>query len=154
MAVSASEARELMPVVSKNFNAVAGLSAAVTRRVQLLKAWAVFELWTKITLRTPVRTGRARASWNIGVGEPDGTVPAESEQVPFPLAPPLQDMPIGVPVYVTSNLSYIRALEEGHSKQAPAGMVRLSLIEVQAALASSGNASPLQLSGFKLGSGD
>ncbi len=33
-------------------------------------------------------------------------------------------------IYIMNNLPYARALEYGHSKQAPAGVVRITLAEV------------------------
>lgn len=88
------------------------------------------ELWTKITMRTPVDTGRARASWGMSEGKPIETVPPPgtySGNVSTIINPSGK-----LPVFIVSNLEYIEALEHGHSQQAPAGMVRLSIAEVQA----------------------
>lgn len=90
-----------------------------------------FDLFTKITLRTPVDTGRARAGWDVTVGEPTAYVPPEGTygDKPFPEGVQINGEQ---PSYVVNNLEYIEALEHGHSKQAPAGMVRISMLEVQA----------------------
>ena len=40
----------------------------------------------------------------------------------------------GESIWISNNLPYITALEDGHSKQAPAGMVALSLAEVSSGL--------------------
>lgn len=103
------------------------------------------DLWNKITLRTPVDTGAARRSWQLGVGQPNTFVPSESgkgtganKDKSSPPSEPSPDFPSDVEitgkdtVYITSSLGYIEALEEGHSKQAPAGMVQISIAEVQA----------------------
>lgn len=34
-------------------------------------------------------------------------------------------------IFILNNVEYIEALEEGHSQQAPAGMVRISIAEVE-----------------------
>lgn len=110
----------------------------VYRRVSL-------ELWNGITKRTPVDTGRARSSWNLAIGKPDSFVPAglikgtgahkdDSSPPTEPSAgPPDVSKVDGTEVvWITSNLDYIEALENGHSKQAPRGMVMITVIEVVA----------------------
>lgn len=103
----------------------------------------------KLTMKTPVDTGRARASWLVCVGEPDTTtVPGETGKEPrkrgekAPESPPsLPDAPwpdVTIdgtePVFVISNLDYMEALENGHSGQAPSGMINTTLLEVEAEL--------------------
>ena len=58
----------------------------------------------RITEATPVDTGRARQSWS-----PEGS------------------FTVGAEYKFSSNLSYIRALEYGHSQQSPVGMLRINL---------------------------
>lgn len=85
-----------------------------------------FELYTKITRRTPVDTGRARANWNISVGKPDYSTTSSVK-----VKPPLLNKGEGA-IYITNNLPYISALELGHSKQSPPhAMVRRSLAEIR-----------------------
>lgn len=92
------------------------------------------DLHGKIVRRTPVDTGRARASWDVAVGAPAKTPPP----VPGKESYAAKDFDPGskidgtAPVYITSNLVYIEPLENGHSKQAPLGMVRISVAEVAA----------------------
>ena len=109
--------------------------------------YVVLSLWTKITERTPVDTGRARASWNLGVGAIDSKVPSESTKKSegknktkssppkspenkFPALSKSQDLG-EKPIYITSNLDYIQYLESGHSQQAVGGMVRISIAEIE-----------------------
>lgn len=101
------------------------------------------ELWNGITKRTPVDTGRARSSWNLAIGAPNPTVPAEmgipTGKHKEKTTPPIQPK-AGMPdmskvdgedvIYITSNLPYIEPLENGHSKQAPIGMVQITITEV------------------------
>lgn len=116
--------------------------ATLTKRVTL----TAFNMITELT---PVDTGRARASWAIGVGSPSAFVPPEAS--PAELAAHETGVPIfsppdtpyaelalidgKQPAYITSNLVYMEALEEGHSKQAPAGMVRLTVAALEIAFA-------------------
>lgn len=122
---------------------------AFAKEINLSVAKAVeritLDLWNKITLRTPVDTGAARRSWQLGIGAPNTTVPAEAgkgtganKTRSTPPDSPKADFPADADidgtqtVFITSSLGYIQYLEEGSSKQAAAGMVRISLAEVQA----------------------
>lgn len=80
-------------------------------------------LHSRITLKTPVDTGRARANWFVAEGAPRI---ATTESVTAQKPPSLKGDSV---IYITNSLPYIVPLEYGHSKQAPAGMVRLSIAE-------------------------
>ena len=90
------------------------------------------DLHGKITKRTPVDSGRARASWDMGIGAPPEGVPPEGQET---YQEPLFDggQIDGLSeVFIVSNLVYMEPLENGHSQQAPNGMVALSIAEVVA----------------------
>lgn len=97
--------------------------------------------------RTPVDTGRARAGWTLSVGEPSeytpptpnvpsGTKPGNGTPTDpqFAQAPAADVSAIDgtTPVFIMNNVEYIQFLEEGHSQQAPNGMVRLTMQAVSA----------------------
>lgn len=96
------------------------------------------DLWRKIVLKTPVDTGRARASWNHSAGYPDGSVPDEGDHSEYKgNSVPSPDVSIpssGKSIHISSNLNYITFLEEGSpgpgSDQAPQGMVQVSIQEL------------------------
>ncbi len=108
------------------------------------------DILTRIVKRTPVDTGRARSGWDLTLGEPSSIVPPETEEKGRKVKAKQKfksvfagGATVAVPaaaagidgtqkVYIINNLPYIERLEEGWSKQAPAGMVRLSLAEVEA----------------------
>jgi hypothetical protein len=79
--------------------------------------------------KTPVDTGYARGNWNMAVGAPDDTVADRFE--PGATSPRPSPGGAGDVIYLTNAVPYIDALEHGHSKQAPAGMVRLTQAELQ-----------------------
>lgn len=98
-----------------------------------------FDLFGDITLRTPVDTGHARRNWQTTVGEPAGTIigTAGDSETPAPAPPPpsLSGYNIGQgSVFIINNLPYIEALENGHSSQAPSGMVGLAVAKAQATI--------------------
>jgi hypothetical protein len=101
-----------------------------------------FQLFRRIIEKTPVDTGRARASWNIAIGSinpsiaPDG----QHQKNPSALAAKATTVLAGYgadgrlpAVWISNNLPYIGELENGHSQQAPAGMLKLSIMEEEAA---------------------
>jgi hypothetical protein len=86
-----------------------------------------FEVYKGVTQKTPVDTGRAKANWMLGYGSINSTI---TNNTTFTLVQP----PKGSgkrPIYITNNLPYISKLENGSSKQAPNGMVNLTMNEVQ-----------------------
>lgn len=118
----------------------------------VVRAIAV-DLHRRITLRTPVDTGRARSSWVMTVGAPSSFVPPEppagtkgkkvkskqSFENVFTgglasiteIPPAVQEIDGTKPVYIVSNLDYIYNLEQGTSRQAPLGMVTISIVELE-----------------------
>lgn len=115
-----------------------------------------FDLFGKIVRHTPVDTGRARASWNISVNAPNRSVVSEVKttvQTGTKITKGLRQRSVkaavnalqnqnlaalqmkeGDEIWISNNLPYIVELEQGHSKQAPAGMVAVSIEEVNVAM--------------------
>lgn len=93
------------------------------------------ELDRRIAMKTPVDTGRARASWHV---VPPGT---ESDQFSYQdlhgktFDGSLAGASTGpMEAIVGTNVNYMLYLEAGHSRQAPQGMIALSLQELHGAL--------------------
>lgn len=117
---------------------------------EVRKAYA-FALYSSIVKKTPVDTGRARGNWNVSVGSPDDSVDDSAnythsyqkrkkkndKENKVTHKPPLrlkyknQDSipePNGdESIFISNNLPYITTLEYGSSKQAPNGMVGVTL---------------------------
>ena len=100
---------------------------AVARRV-------AFEVGNGVVLKTPVDTGRARANWIPCVGSiPKGIVALTDKTgggARSAMQSAVKEFGSGKIIYFANNLPYIQRLEDGWSKQAPAGMVHLTLLEV------------------------
>lgn len=105
-----------------------GLSA------QTVQKRVAFDLYGRIIRKTPVDTGRARASWTISANKADRSVqPAgRASYAPPPITIPA--ITPGQALVISNNLPYIVKLENGHSKQSPAGMVAVSIAEVDVAM--------------------
>ena len=95
--------------------------AAFRRRVTL-------GLKEKIERRTPVDTGRLRGSWAVSDGKPSPYIPSRQVTglgpVEASFSNPFESS------FITSNLPYTIRVEFGYSKQAPQGMVRISMAEM------------------------
>lgn len=110
----------------------------VTReQARLIFRKIALELDARIVLSTPVDTGRARGNWFPSINTPatvvnptaadksGGAAMAAAEAV-------VASAEIGDMIWFANNLPYILPLENGHSKQAPQGMVDVNLNAVAA----------------------
>ena len=97
----------------------------------------LLEAHAKIMMRTPVDTGRARASWGMSKSRPGtetaaaGVQPPRNNYARVAMSASVDDLAYAR-WFIYNNLPYIVSLEYGHSKQAPKGMVRLTLAEIEA----------------------
>jgi hypothetical protein len=95
------------------------------------------DMFTRIVMMSPVRTGRFRNNWYTGIGTPSGEVNWSSMSPEG--AASLGRIRMGSEmfgpgkvIYLSNNLPYANRLEYGYSMQAPAGMVRVSIASFQA----------------------
>ncbi len=105
----------------------------VTVETGLVMKHVAFNLWNRITEKNPVATGRSRAAWNLAINHVDASVPVPVKKgttLPKPTLPACGEIRPGDKIFVSNNLPYIVALENGHSQQAPQGMVQQSINEV------------------------
>lgn len=96
-----------------------------------------FDVFTAIVKKTPVDTGLARNSWKMGINNivPAGIGSKGRTDTTAAQLEKLARFKIGRDIIIINNVPYIVFLEDGSSKQAPVGMVRLSIAEVQAGIA-------------------
>lgn len=112
---------------------------------------AAAQLYSDIVQRTPVDTGYCRRNWQVSADPPPSGVigehPKKTKGHPAtgtldPLYSP-QGAQTAIPIakgvtmiWIVNNVVYAEALENGHSRQAPYGMVRLSIAQLEAEWAS------------------
>jgi hypothetical protein len=89
--------------------------------------------------RHPVDTGRARSGWGLSIGAPTVPTPPKGKYPEPPSFPDVAQIDGTQEVFIVNNLAYVEALENGHSKQAPNGFVKLAMMEVEADIASTTN---------------
>lgn len=85
--------------------------------------------------------GRFRANWQIGIASPNESIsdavdPAGGATIGR-LTGVAAAVRAGGVIYITNSLPYAIPLERGHSKQAPQGIVRLTMLDLPAALEAS-----------------
>jgi hypothetical protein len=92
------------------------------------------ETTRRIVLKSPVDTGRFRSNWFVSVNSPSAQITDQirsNEQVVFDAEAVVmahEKLPM---VYIQNNLPYANRLENGWSKQAPAGMVSFAMAEIE-----------------------
>jgi hypothetical protein len=79
----------------------------------------------ELVATTPVDTGRARSNWNPSLNTPDTSIVEPNQKKP--IQPALAAYKITDTILITNNLPYIKPLNNGSSKQAPAGFVDIAL---------------------------
>lgn len=114
----------------------------------------IFKVISLVVKRTPVDLGTARGNWQATVNAPSASPIARTDTSGGPTINSAQkilnQMPLGSTFYLTNNLPYILMLEYGgypnppkggegktvggFSRQAPQGMLRVTLSEVARAL--------------------
>jgi hypothetical protein len=124
------------------------IAAKINEKVSTIQRWAALRFFSLATQMHPVDTGYSRANWNIAKGEPDASVLPRQywklvgtsksrvkvrDSYATPTPPEVPD-PEGEPLYVTNSVDYVQYLEEGHSKQAPSGFIRISAEKVASEL--------------------
>ena len=107
----------------------------------------VFALYSSIVKKTPIDTGRARANWNVSEGSPDISTTEDTRTSPMSKNK-MPDPNGDESIFISNNLPYITVLEyggfpnppdkdggktvNGFSKQAPEGMVGVTLANNEA----------------------
>ncbi len=91
------------------------------------------ELLKKVTMKSPVDTGRFRANWMVGIGGADETTTDSTVNDAVMrgsiILSAYRDLK---QIHLSNNLSYAAALEHGHSMQAPLGVAEISVEEIEA----------------------
>ena len=91
------------------------------------------ELLKKVTMKSPVDTGRFRANWMTGIGGADETTTESTVDDAVMrgsiILSAYRDLK---QIHLSNNLPYAAALEHGHSQQAPLGVAEISVAEIEA----------------------
>lgn len=102
-------------------------------RCDLVVQKTVLSVFSNVLLKSPVDTGRFRANWNVSASTPDNSTSVSTDKQGLATvskaAIKINSYKAGPTIYITNALPYAQRLEYGWSKQAPSGMVRITLTE-------------------------
>lgn len=100
------------------------------------------QLFGAIIKDTPVDTGRLRGNWQTTIGSPaSGSFPSSTDKngsiSGAAMKAKVSQYKVGQKLFLTNNLPYAQAIEDGHSKQRPYGMVKTNVAIFKAIVARS-----------------
>jgi hypothetical protein len=105
-------------------------------RVDIVARKIALDMFSRVILRSPVHTGRFRGNWQVKIGDiPDGVLELTDKDGSATISRAqavILGLQAGDVIYLVNNLPYARPLENGWSKQAPAGMVGVTVEEFNA----------------------
>lgn len=106
----------------------------VFEKVEDITKLTLMELFKRVIEKTPVQTGRAKGNWQATIDKASNVkldVEDKSGKVTIDkVAETTDKFELGHKIFLSNNLSYVQKLEYGSSKQAPKGMVRTSIQEL------------------------
>ncbi|MCK6444415.1 hypothetical protein [Elstera cyanobacteriorum] len=112
---------------------IAAFTKKAAERQDRVLQGVVKEVGERLVERTPVDAGEARSNWQASVNSP---VAIHTPDLDPTGAGAIADIgrvadraKFGDAVYVLNAAPHIKSLEDGHSKQAPAGMVAVTVVE-------------------------
>jgi hypothetical protein len=109
----------------------------VPARLNQFKRAIALHILRGVIKKSPVDTGRFRNNWHVGINQSpeatdspadkSGAMAAAGSQVIASAKP-------GETIWISNNLPYAGALENGHSGQAASGVLGVTIAEVQAGI--------------------
>lgn len=117
------------------------LAASLDQKASDTAVKAATAILKDLTTVTPVDTSQALSNWQVGLGGPvtnkippyfpglGGSTADKSAAAALRAGiAALQNKKPGVSIFISNNLPYIRRLNEGYSRQAPAGFVERAVL--------------------------
>ena len=97
------------------------------------------ETFKRVVEKSPVGTGRFRGNWNASIGSMDESTTETVDKTGGPtiaraaaVFEAYSTQEAYPDIHITNGLPYAQRLEDGHSMQAPSGMVALTITEINA----------------------
>lgn len=110
--------------ISKFAEKAKGRLDLVVRKISL-------DLFSRVIMATPVDTGRARGNWAVRIGSvPRGVLELTDKEGTATISAAdaaVLQLKAGDVIFLGNSVAYIKLLEDGSSKQAPAGMIASAL---------------------------
>ena len=108
----------------------------VEDKIMLITQKIGIEILRRVVMKSPVKSGRFRGNWSVAIGSPDTSVknttdkPGQATIAAGTLV--ITGLSEVQAIYLTNNLPYALRLENGWSQQAPAGVVAVTIAEIEA----------------------
>lgn len=119
------------------------IAARTKIKMDLVVRKFCFDMFSDIMMASPVDTGAFRGNWMLSVGSPNLTTNASAAlpndgaalgAINAAVAASVGKDAIGKTIFFTNSMPYAYRLEHGWSKQAPAGMVAVTVAGYQSNL--------------------
>lgn len=112
----------------------------IPKQVHAIKVAAMQEIVNTVVPATPVKSGKARSNYIVSAGSPDHSTIREVRDPSGTAslqgaAAVLRGTKPGDSLYMTNNLPYMDELNNGSSKQAPAGFIQSSVMAAEQLIA-------------------
>ena len=110
-----------------NKHGIKNYTKVLQKRLKIVEEEGIKFLWNELYIKTPIRSGAARSSWNISVNAPNYSFnklkTSNSLNIP--------SYKVNDTLILASGCPYIKILNDGWSKQAPANFVQISVINTK-----------------------
>ncbi len=97
---------------------------------------------SRLVMKSPVDTGRLRGNWTVSINNASDAQSSNVDPSGGPTIAAGTAVANGITmpqvIWLQNNLPYGPALEDGHSQQAPMGMVAVTVAELEAMFANAG----------------
>ena len=114
---------------------VGGWTHKTETKIETAVRKIALSVFTEVILMSPVDTGRFRGNWQVAIGSmPTGTLEIDDKVGTATISKVQAEvlgLKAGQSIFLMNNLPYALPLEYGSSKQAPSGMVRLTVQRFQ-----------------------
>lgn len=114
--------------------------------IDLVVRKIALDLFRRVIMKSPVDTGRFKGNWQVAIGSIPAGVLAIDDKTGSATISKMTAAVLGLKagqiIYLVNNLEYARPLEYGHSKQAPVGVVRITVQEYPQVVSKAANEVP------------
>lgn len=112
---------------------IAEFCAKAKGNADLVVRKVALEMFSRVIQKSPVDEGRFKSSWVVAINsiptDDPGTIDKSGAPSFARVNAAVAQLSAGTIITMCSNLSYSRRLEYGWSKQAPSGVVRITVVE-------------------------
>lgn len=110
-----------------NKNGIKSYTKILHKRLMHVEKKGIEYLWNELYIKTPIDTGAARSSWNISINVPNYSFQPSKKSNSLQMP----EFNINDTLIIASGCPYIKVLNNGWSKQAPANFFQISVMNTK-----------------------